>query len=441
MAEVVPFKGILYNPEKISNLADVVAPPYDVISQEEHKALHNRHPNNIVRLILGEKTEEDTKENNPHTRAAGYFNDWISEDILSRDDSNAFYLTSVEFELEKKKVTRFGLIALVGIVPFDEGIVLPHEKTFSKVKSERLELFKICKANFSPIFSLYSDTGNILKTLIDSISGQQPDMDIESDKGEKHMMWRISDPDVRDFVSNAMENKKLYIADGHHRYETSLNYRKFLSETDPAFNEEHPANYVMMYLCSMEDPGMVVLPAHRMLHDIPDSKLEMFIENAKEYFDISEISLIDMGPEKARSDFISSLRSNSDKNTIGVYIKNRKIFYIISLKPGIMEMKYADEMPESLLMLDVTVLTRLCMMDILGFDQAMLDNEKLISYSSVDSHAIDAVDSGKCDIAFILNSTKIEQVKNIAEQGQVMPRKTTYFYPKAITGQVMNTLE
>ena len=196
----------------------------------------------------------------------------------------------------------------------------------------------------------------------------------------------------------------------------------------------------MMYLCSMEDPGLIILPAHRLLTRVNDSNLSDFIQKALEYFDIATIEPEKNEPEKARSLFISSLRSEGATNKIGVLLKNSNNFYILSLKVGIMGKKYENEFSASLMNLDVTVLTKLILMEILGIDQADFDNEKLIIYSSSDKGAMENISSGKYDVAFILNPTKIEQVREIAGKGLIMPRKSTYFYPKVITGQVLNKL-
>ena len=440
MAEIIPFRGIFYNPDKIHDLADVVTPPYDIISKQEQHNFYKRHPHNIIRLILNRKTENDTSENNPHTRAADFFNKWLSENVLLRDKSPALYLTSVEFPSENKTITRFGLIALVGLEPFEKGIILPHEKTFSKIKSERLDLMKACHANFSPIFSLYSDQKNILGSLKDAALNKTPDINFTDNKDQRHRLWRITDTTVHRYISSVMKEKRLFIADGHHRYETALNYRNWVSNNNPDFSTDHPANYVMMYLSSMEDPGLIILPAHRMLTGIQDSVLAAFIQKIRNYFDITTISFKEREREKAQAEFISTLKSNNSKNIIGVFMKDRPEFYLLTLKPNVMEEMFGDEFSDSLRNLDVTVLTRLIFIEILGFDQSMLDDEKIIAYSSSTIEAIDRVASDECDIAFILNPTKISQVRNIAEEGLIMPRKSTYFYPKVITGQVLNGL-
>jgi uncharacterized protein (DUF1015 family) len=393
----------------------------------------------MIWLTLGRKTENDTSSNNCYTRAAGYLQKWLSENILQQNETPAFYLTTHEFPFENRSITRYGLIGLVGLEPFEKGIVLPHEKTFSNVKSQRLELIKACKANLSAIFSLYSDKEHqILSRLKGAISGKTPQIDFTDQNGHKHRLWSITDKAVHQYVAEALEDKTIFIADGHHRYETALNYRKWLSANNPDFNSDHPANYVMMYLCSMEDPGLIILPAHRMFNEVPASSLETLISKASEYFDITVFPYKGTGSEEARDEFITTLKSNASKNSIGIFMKDCPEIYLLVLKPGVMEKMFGDELPESLMNIDVTVLTRLILMELLGFDQARLDNEKLIAYASIAKEAIDLIAAGKHDIAFILNHTRIDQVRRIAEDGLIMPRKATYFFPKVITGQVIN---
>jgi len=442
MAEVIPFKGILYNTRKIRNLADVTAPPFDVISEQEQIRFHERHPQNIIRLTLGKITENDTPTDNRYTRAADCLNRWFSDDIMLLDQEPALYLTSMEFLSDGNRVTRYGLIALIRLEPFEKGIILPHEKTFSKVKSERLELMKACHANLSPIFSLFSDEENrIYYKLKDAIDDKSADIVFTDNAGQKHQLWRITDHSVHQYISDALKDKKIFIADGHHRYETALNYRDWLSARTSNFNGNHPANYVMMYLCSMEDPGLVILPAHRLLNEIPVETRESLIHKTKDYFDIITIPYNDEHHKENLSQFISILKSNASKHCIGVCMKDCPELYLLILKPDVMENMFGDELPEVLRNIDVTVLTRLIFMEVLGFDQARLDNERLIAYSSIAEEAIDAVFAGKHDIAFILNPTKIQQVRDIANSGLIMPRKATYFFPKVITGQVMNKLD
>jgi uncharacterized protein (DUF1015 family) len=441
MAHVIPFKGILYNTRKIRDLADVVAPPFDVISEQEQKAFHQRHPQNIIRLTLGVITETDTPENNRYTRASKCLNQWLSDGFLVFDEEPAFYFTSVEFLIDGKWVTRYGLIALIGLEPFEKGIVVPHEKTFPKVKSERLELMKTCHANFSPIFSLFSDEKNeIFNTLKHAVRDKAADILFTDQNEQKHSLWRITDPVVHGAVSDGLKDKKIFIADGHHRYETALNYRDWMSSRMPGLDGDHPANYVMMYLSSMEDPGLVILPAHRLLKEVPVESRESFIPKAKEFFDIITLPYSNTRHKEGYAQFISFLKSNASKHCIGACLKDRPELYLLILKPGVMEYMYGHELPEALINIDVTILARLVFTEILGFDQARIDNDRLIAYSSIEREAVNAVVEGKHDIAFILNPTKIQQVRDIAEAGLIMPHKATYFFPKVITGQVINSL-
>jgi len=441
MAEIIPFRGTLYNPQKIQNPGDVVAPPFDIISKQEQEGYHNHHPQNMTWLTLGRTVETDTSADNRYTRAADYLEKWLSENILVRDETPAFYLTAHEFYHENNLVTRYGLIALVGLEPFEKGIVLPHEKTFSKIKAERLELIKACNTNLSSIFSLYSDSSNqILNTLLDSIADKPSEMNFIDYHNHKHRLWRITDQTVQRYVTDAMQEKRIFIADGHHRYGTALRYKEWLASNTPDFNAGHPGNYVMMYLSCMEDAGVVILPAHRMLNEVPVKARASLIQKSAEYFDVSTIPYKGDQRQKARTDFLAMLKSNASKNCIGVFMKDCPELYLLTLKPNVMEQMFGHELAEPLRNIDVTVLTRLLFVEILGFDQARRDDENLIAYSSIAEQAIDAIEAGKHDITFILNPTKIQQVRHIAEEGLTMPRKATYFYPKVITGQVINQL-
>lgn len=437
MAEISPFRGICYNRDRIDDLADVMTPPYDVISPIEQVQFYDRHPQNIIRLILGKISETDTPMNNRYTRAAGFFEQWRTEEILVRDEMPSFYLTTVDFSVGGAPFTRYGLIARVGLEPFEKKIILPHERTFSKVKSERLELMKSTRANFSPIFGLYTDTGDILQMIKRAVENETAHSDLTDDKGHRHRMWRLTNPAACRQLTDAFQNKQLFIADGHHRYETALNYRDWLSKTLPDFNGNHPANGIMMYLCSMSDPGLIILPAHRMLHGVDDATCDSFLHKAPEYFQVTSFADNIFG----RMELLSGLHDTSSHTKIGVFIKNRKKAYLFSLKRDVMDRLFGSEIPAALRHLDVTVLTRLVFMMLLGFDEPRLDNEKSIAYSSIETEAIDAAAAGKCDMAFILNPTSIDQVRAVAEQGLIMPRKSTYFYPKVITGQVLNCLK
>ncbi|MBU4316938.1 MAG: DUF1015 domain-containing protein [Proteobacteria bacterium] len=442
MAHITAFKGVVYNPEKIKDFGEVCTPPYDVISKDEQNEFYEKHPNNIIRLILGKPKPGDTEKVNAHSRAAEFFKQWQSDKVLIQDAKPAIYFTSVDFMDNKgNDLTRYGMIVRVGLEPFEKGIILPHEKTFSKVKTERLNLMKVCHANFSPIFSLFSDPGNQVVRRLKSHSDRPADMAFVDTKGLSQKMWRVTDETITHEITRMMADKILYIADGHHRYETALNYRKWASETLPGFSENHSANYVMMYLSSMDEPGLTIFPAHRLVSGLPDSKLNGFMVKAGAFFDTDTFPFTAENREQVSSDFMLGLESGQSGNAIGVCLKNISEFYLLKVKPGVMEKLFSHEIPPALRELDVTILTHLIFMEILGFDQAMLDSEEMMSYQSNIRPAVNSVLNSECKAAFILNPTRIEQVRRVAREGLIMPRKSTYFYPKVITGQAIHKLE
>lgn len=439
MAEVVPFNGVRYNPDLVRDLAAVVAPPYDVISPKEQDSFHERHPNNVIRLELGKNRPGDNAKDNVHTRAGGYFQAWMADKILMLENKPAIYLTTVEFSSGGKRYTRFGIIGRVRLEPFEKGIVLPHERTFSKVKSERLALMKACHTNFSPVFGLYADGKEILGRLGEFADSQSPDLSLVDDKEHRHRMWCITDQKITDALTTFFAPERIYIADGHHRYETALNYREWVKENTPGFSSDHPANFIMMSLSSMMDSGMIILPAHRLLKALPEGSLSALLRRSPECFDISPVSL-SQGLERAMADFNEAMASKTHTNAIGLYIKNPALLQVMVLKEGVMERFFQGQLDGALRDLDVNVLTQLIMMELMGFDQARLDDETKIAYRTTSEDAVEAVNAGEAELAFILNPTKIEQVRRVSERGLIMPRKSTYFYPKVISGLVFNRL-
>ncbi len=435
MAEVSPFRGIRYNPEKIQDMSKVVTPPYDVISAKEQAAFYARHPHNVIRLILNMPTKADCDGDGCHTRAADLYESWLRDGVLIQDDIPSLYLTRLDFPMGDEMVRRFGLIAAVRLEPFDKGIVLPHERTFSKIKSERLALMKRCHTNFSPIFSVYSDSEHLLGFLQNAVASRTPEMDFTDADGFRHQMWRITDPMVVKHVAGAMAQKRIFIADGHHRYETALVYRDWVAQNTPDFSDDHPANSVMMCLSSMEDPGLVILPAHRMLRRIDATVRERLLMEAPRYFEMTS-----MPAEENLERLQQALEAGERRHTLAVFMKGDPDVHVLTLRPGVMERELGGEMPAPLLNLDVTVLTQLILVRIFGFEQADLDDNTRIHYSSRMADAIAGVAGGDSDITFLINPTRMEQVREIAENGLIMPRKSTFFYPKVITGQVIKSL-
>ena len=436
MATIAPFKGILFAPEKVTDMSKVLTPPYDVISPEEQEAFYQAHPNCVIRLILGKTTPEDNEENNPHTRSAVHYRDWREQGVLTQDKDLCFYLIATEFQALDKTHERLGLVAAVRLTPFSEGKVLPHEQTYSKVKSERLALFKKVHANFSSIFSLFPDSdGGAFEKMHQVVLEQTPDVDVMDYAGHRQRMWRITDPQTQEYLSKKVGEESVYIADGHHRYETSLAFMEYLESENSGMPQDHPARYVMMYLSSMADPGMIILAAHRMLAKLSDGAKAAFLKKAPEFFDIA-----DFDAESGREDFLAALESRTERTAIGVALTGEPLKLMV-IKPGAMDKVFEGKIAPELRDLDVTVLRDLIFLKLLGLTEADMDDHDFISYDIRRRDVLDKVANGEAAAGFILNATKIQHVRNVAKAGLTMPRKSTYFYPKVITGMVMKSLK
>lgn len=433
MADVIPFCGTTYNLNAVGDLTDVVTPPFDVISPRDQAFFYRRHPYNIIRIILGEQRPTDSDTDNRYLRAAAFFKQWRAEGVLVEDAGPAFYLSAVDYAQGAGTITRFGIIATVGIEPFERGIILPHEHTFSKVKSERLELLRACPANFSPIFALFSHDNDILAPMKEKAADQAPDFTFSDHVGLRRRLWRIGDASLCADFTAAMASKALVIADGHHRYETALNYRQWRAARDPGYRPDQRCNFVMMYLCQMEDPNVAILPAHRLVNGLADRQLDELVTKAADHFDITAV---DEPPET----FMQRLAGCQPRTAFGLRLRNRPALHLMVLKPETMDRFFADELHPALRAIDAAVLTHLVLMRLLGMDKLQLDDEKRIEYTSNPAEAIERVASGANDAAFLLNPTRIDQVGQVARAGLVMPRKATYFYPKVMEGEVIHCL-
>ena len=433
----------MYNFKTLGNPSSLVAPPYDVISEEEQDAFYRAHPNNVIRLILGKRRTGDSDWDNRYTRSADCFKRWETEDVLIRSDFPSMYVTSHTFDSNdgSEPKTRFGLIALVRIEDEGSGVILPHEKTFSAHKDDRLKLMRACNAQFSQIFSLYEDPDNrILDPMREVIEGQ-PLASFEFGDGSRHALWTVQHRPLFKKVADALFAKRIFIADGHHRYETARNYRKSMRARYGTRPPNRSYEFVMMYLTSMDDEGLVILPSHRLIKRCDTFSPAVFFEKIKEWFDIEEMPFPKTCSKTAGASFKRALaEKEQSRSTIGFFHQGSESFSMLSLKP-----EKRDEMGEdlhpTLKQLDVLVLSRFLLQRTLGFTLEDLNNEEIFHYDSSLTKAVGMVDSGAYQMAFLLNPTRIEQVKEVADNRLIMPRKSTYFYPKVITGLVFNKID
>ncbi len=442
MARIAPFRGIIYNTQIIDHLSQVVTPPYDVINSAEQEHFYQLHPYNIIRLDFGKNFPSDTSEDNRYTRAARILKIWEREQILIRDREPAIYLYKIHYQIPGQDVRiRTGFISLLGLESFDSGQVRPHEKTFSYFKHDRYQLFQHCQMQFCPIFSFYLDREGEIISLLSDQAPKEPFMDFEDQESIRHQLWRVTDPSALNKIQKSFLDKTVYIADGHHRYETSLAYQSDMLKKHPKLPMTAPFNYTLMFLCPMEDPGLTIFPVHRVLNRVPELDPLLLEKKLGSYFIIEKFPFRHEDKKRITVEFLSRLNQKADQShAFGLFMAQTSWFYLLTLKKDSLDGDWGEGLHPLLRGLDVMILSRLVFQKILGIQREELDQENMIKYLHDSLEAIKLVEKGQGQMGFILNPTPIEQVRQIAEASLVMPRKSTYFYPKTLTGLVMNPL-
>ncbi len=442
MALVAPFRGLHYNPAKVQNLTEVVTPPYDVIRPEEREVFAARHPNNMVHLILPQARPGDDLLHNRYTRAAALFRQWQKDGVLVRDAEPGLYYWETEFEHAGRQLVRRGLAALVRLEPLSGGVIRPHEQTFSAAKADRLELFKHAQAHFSPIFSLFPDPDNRVLEQLQRGLPPAPLMDFTDTLGYGQRLYPVTRPAAVKAVHEAFSQMPLFIADGHHRYETSLNYQKLLKARYPNASPRAPFNYTLMYLSNIYDPNLLILMAHRLLggprlKQVDEARV---LGRLKEYFEIETLPSAGEFGEAYEEFLQQSLAEAGSAGTAFILLGFGRKAWRLHLRPGVRQSLLARQMHPALAQLDVAVLNYLIFEKILGLDAKAQDDQETCKYTSKIGEAVTAVARGEARLAFILNPTRIEQVQDVASASLIMPRKSTYFYPKVMTGLILNPI-
>ncbi len=441
MADIKPFRGLRYNTDKIHCLENVVTPPYDVIDQESQKAFIEKNPYNMIMLDLTKQADEKIDPER-YRNAADRFKQWQEDGILMRDEAPAIYLYFIDYTLPSgKKFTRKGLVSLVRLAEFAEGIVKPHEKTFKSVTSDRLQLVDACRAQFSQVFSLYSDKYSQVMSALEKVCGESPLYAVEDQDGCLHRIWPVTAPEILDYVVNFFKDKSLYIADGHHRYTTALRFRELMREKGETFRPDTEWNQIMMYLCPMEDPGLSVLPTHRLVTLPARTKAEQITAKLAGHFEVSEIKA--GSREMQTGEVLNRMADNRGGRTVlGLYHPREDRCFLLTLKENGMDDAGVD-IPAALKELDVVVLSELVLENLLDLSHEKCEKEELVRYYSDPDIALDvavkeSVRSTREPVLFLMNNTPVEQVRKIADQDLIMPHKSTYFYPKILTGLLIN---
>ena len=442
MPEIAPLKGLLYNQNLIDSMDKVITPPFDVISLEEQEMYHERHPYNMIRLILGRRQPSDDEHKNWYSRAAESFRAWQQQGVLIRDPKPALYDYEIDYQESPYQVRmRQGVICLVRLKDFSHGSVLPHERTYEGTKSERLQLMRACNANLSQVFALYPDPAQEVSQYLRQGRKDRPVFDFTDSKGIHHRMWRVSQTEVIHRVVESMRDKVTFIADGHHRYETALNYQRIMQQKYPARGERASFNYVLMYLANMHQEGLSILPTHRLFVHLPQFEMETFLARATAYFEVVSFPFTPPSRRKVQGEFLKSLHTVGEPQVIGLYVSKSEEFVLLKLREDVNHETWRAQLPVPLQKLDVVVLTELVLKRLLNVDETLLNDETRIKYRHDAMDAIEEVSSNRFQVAFLLNHTKIEQLEKVATSGLFMPHKSTYFYPKVIDGSVLNLLD
>jgi len=439
MAKIFPFNGALYNKKIPVNLSRVMIPPYDIISKEEQEHFYQVSPYNCIRLTLGKEFPGDNDLNNKYSRANAFFNSWLKNGILIKDDEESIYAYEQKFKYKGKKFTRLGFIALFKLEELEAGRVYPHENTLPKPKQDRLELIKAAAANFEPIFSMYVDKEEKIPRLIKKNTKRKPLVEVKDYSGILNRLWKIPAKGILNRLAKEMMNKQIYIADGHHRYEASLKYRNEMRTRSQKSTGEEPYNYIMMYFTNIYDKGLMIMPIHRLVLNL-DLKEKINLENRLvDYFDIEEIKFSKKTENNARKKLLRMLsKAGEGEHFIGMYVHSENKYLLLKLKSEKMIEKYVTaDKPREWKKLDVSILHSIVIKEILGITEKDIEAENHIKYVYNDEQAFDLVKEGRYQIAFLLNPTKVEQVVSVADKYEKMPQKSTFFYPKLLTGLVM----
>lgn len=434
--EVKPFKAFRYDSQVVGDVGRCIAPPYDVISDDEQKRLHRKSKYNVAYITRGKTSPADNGRHNVYTRAAEYLQKWISEGALKQDDRDTIYGYVQDFELSGVAFQRLSFIALGKLEDFGKT-VRPHEQVFEKPLLDRLNLERATNAKFGLVFMLYEDPQGVADRIVEKATTQKPLVDFVDDQGVRHRLFAITAGDEIQAVTKMMAEKSCIIADGHHRYTTGLKYMR--ESGNPA------ARYQMLAFTNTRQRGLVVLATHRLVGGIEDFEPGEFLARLKGNFTLKHFKFSKETKERAKQQMLEQMRSlhEQDKTAFGIYMADNA-FYVATLKDRTAMDAAAPNMSEAWRALDVSVLQKLVLEGLLGLDEQKMDNAEHVEYVKDIPNAVDEliarIDGGRKQIAFLTNPVKMEQLAKVTDAGERMPHKSTYFFPKMYTGLTIQKL-
>jgi uncharacterized protein (DUF1015 family) len=434
MADVRAFRAYRYDLGRVGALADVVGPPYDVIDPDLQDQLYRRSPANVIRLILEKERPTDSATDNRYTRAGGCLRDWKQDGILVQDSARGLYVYHQEFEVEGKRHVRRGFMARVRLEPFGSGQVYPHEETMPGPKADRLKLFHATGMNLSPIFGLYPDDAGSVQALLDKAVGRALPLEATDHLGVVHRLWAVTDQHAVTGVTGQMSPMPIFIADGHHRYETGLRYRDDQRSAGEVRDDEAPANFILMMLVSMSDPGLVILPTHRLLAGLPPLSAERLRQLLGEHF---QVDAIGTGAAGAR-DAWELIQAEGSQEVLGFGTVADGTWQLARLRSAPWMTALAPDHSPAWRGVAVSVLEVMVLGELLGKG---LGCTPKLHYAHLLREVTDAVAKKECQLAVLVPPATMDHVEKIAGNLEKMPPKSTYFYPKLLSGLVFNPLK
>jgi uncharacterized protein (DUF1015 family) len=435
MADIRPFLALRYNQEKV-NPSQVVTQPYDKITPAMQKKYYAASPFNLVRIILGLPDASDNTTDNVYIRAAGFSRQWRQDGILQQDTASSIYPYSQVFTAPSgKKFERRGFIALGRIEDYSAKIVFRHEQTLAKPKADRLDLLRATHAHYEQLFLLYEDSGEIDSLLA---TEERPAIEVNDEYGVAHRVWHVSDPALIGGVRRRMHDQKLVIADGHHRYETALNYRDECRAAAGNLDREAPYEFVMMTFVNMNDPGLLILPTHRVVHSLSSFSVDEFEKASREFFEVEEVNS-DIDAAKATA----LLQERGRVGTALLGVTANRAFVLHSPKPA--GARFLSGLSSRQQSLDVVQLHKVLLEGVLKLSEESIRNQQNLSYVREAAEALAAVrgNQGKAaaNITFLMNPCPVQKMREVALAGEVMPQKSTDFYPKLLSGLTAYALD
>lgn len=433
MATIYPFRGTRYNTDRVDDLGSVITPPYDVISPADQERFYARSDHNIVRIIRGKDEPGDNGGKNKYGRAGEYFLRWLADGVLIEDSAPALYLWDQEYEVRGSTKVRRGFVAMARIEELGEGVV-PHEKTLARPKQDRLNLMRATRAFFGQIFVLYADPEKVINGVLGGAArGAAPLADFVFDDRVRQRMWRIEDRATIDRIVKEMADKSLFIADGHHRYETAVNYRNEMRTEGARCEGSESFENVMMTFVNMDDEGLSIFPTHRFVYGLSGFSRDQFLDKLEEHFRVESFTA---GEGEGRLvTFIEELESRGARDHVFGLYTGGGTYHLLSLRDeSLADTHGAQDHSPEWRRLDVAILHTLVLDRLLGITPEKV--EEHIKYTRDDAEAIELVDMGTYQLSLLMNATRIGEVKAIAANRERMPQKSTYFYPKVLTGLV-----